>query len=401
MSDLKFTIIVPTRERSDTLKHTIKSVLAQDYSNFTVLVSDNASEDDTAAVVASFNDPRVQYVNTGTRVSMSENWEFALSHVNDGWVTIIGDDDGLIPGCLKKVSDIAKSFNTRAVRSNGCFYTWPSLRNSEYGKLGIRFKPGCEIRRTSSMLQNVLDGKKSYTELPMLYNGGFVCYSLIDEIKKITPRFFRSITPDVYSAMVFSLVAENYVYSYEPLALNGASIHSGGTANFEKQKRKRSYDPAKKFHDENTIPFNKMLPLTSNGEPIKLISVLVYEAFLNAEPFHSFSSVKTSHAQQLDLVNRETSQKSSEIRNWIQDFAHLHQLEVPNSQQSFTTLIKLKNWMRKMYDALNIFVIEGSKTIRLENVHSASILAGQLMDDRPTHVLHLKNVLMRVLAKLK
>ena len=233
MSDLKFTIIVPTRERSDTLKHTIKSVLAQDYSNFTVLVSDNASEDDTAAVVASFNDPRVQYVNTGTRVSMSENWEFALSHVNDGWVTIIGDDDGLIPGCLKKVSDIAKSFNTRAVRSNGCFYTWPSLRNSEYGKLGIRFKPGCEIRRTSSMLQNVLDGKKSYTELPMLYNGGFVCYSLIDEIKKITPRFFRSITPDVYSAMVFSLVAENYVYSYEPLALNGASIHSGGTANFE------------------------------------------------------------------------------------------------------------------------------------------------------------------------
>ena len=70
-----------------------------------------------------------------------------------------------------------------------------------------------------------------------------------------------------------------------------------------------------------------------------------------------------------------------------QDFAHLHQLEVPNSQHSFTTLIKLKNWMRKIYDALNVFVIEGSKTIRLENVHSASILAGQLMDDRPTHVL--------------
>jgi hypothetical protein len=29
---------------------------------------------------------------------MAENWEFALSHIEDGFVTIIGDDDCLIPG---------------------------------------------------------------------------------------------------------------------------------------------------------------------------------------------------------------------------------------------------------------------------------------------------------------
>ena len=123
------------------------------------------------------------------------------------------------------MSDIANPLISRC-ESNGCFYTWPSLRNSEYGKLGIRFKPGCEIRRTSSMLQNVLDGKKRHWASYAI-QWWFVCYSLIDEIKKITSILSLHYS-DVYSAMVFSLVAENYVYSYEPLALNGASIHSGG-----------------------------------------------------------------------------------------------------------------------------------------------------------------------------
>ena len=38
---------------------------------------------------------------------MSHNWEFALGFVPDGWVTIIGDDDALLPGALKRVSGIA------------------------------------------------------------------------------------------------------------------------------------------------------------------------------------------------------------------------------------------------------------------------------------------------------
>ncbi|RYZ29021.1 MAG: glycosyltransferase, partial [Sphingobacteriales bacterium] len=81
MKEHKYTVVVPTRERADTLLHTLRTCVTQNYDNLTILVSDNCSQDTTEEVVRSFNDPRIQYVNTGKRLSMSHNWEFALSQV--------------------------------------------------------------------------------------------------------------------------------------------------------------------------------------------------------------------------------------------------------------------------------------------------------------------------------
>ena len=48
------TVGIPTRNRSPLLGKAIASVLRQSYRDFTLVVSDNASDDDTASVVASF-----------------------------------------------------------------------------------------------------------------------------------------------------------------------------------------------------------------------------------------------------------------------------------------------------------------------------------------------------------
>ena len=122
-NERKFTIIIPTRERADILIHAIASALAQDYSNLEVLVSDNASSDDTEELVSKFDDARVRYINTGKRVSMSHNWEFALDHVTEGWVTVLGDDDAILPGVLRSVNKVIDETGTLAIRSNGCGYS--------------------------------------------------------------------------------------------------------------------------------------------------------------------------------------------------------------------------------------------------------------------------------------
>ena len=116
-TSVKFTIIIPTRERADVLVHSLHTVVAQDYEDLTIIVSDNFSQDNTKQVVDSFHDPRIKYINTGRRVSMSHNWEFALSHVKDGWVSIIGDDDGLMPGALTTVADIIRKTGCQAITS--------------------------------------------------------------------------------------------------------------------------------------------------------------------------------------------------------------------------------------------------------------------------------------------
>src|SRR6186713_1491963 len=113
----KFTVVIPTRERADTLFHTLRTCVAQDYDNLTILVSDNVSADNTEEVVKSFKDKRIQYIKTAQRLSMSGNWDFALDHVSGGFVNFIGDDDGLIPNSFSVLNQILSEAPVDAVTS--------------------------------------------------------------------------------------------------------------------------------------------------------------------------------------------------------------------------------------------------------------------------------------------
>ena len=83
----RISIIIPTRERCDTLKYTLKTCLIQDDGNLDIIVSDNFSQDATKGVVQSFSDKRIQYINPGKRLSMSHHWEFALWFSSDPYRT--------------------------------------------------------------------------------------------------------------------------------------------------------------------------------------------------------------------------------------------------------------------------------------------------------------------------
>jgi len=54
-------IITPTYNRAALLRTAIESVLAQTYPHWELLVVDDDSTDDTVAMVASFNEPRIRY----------------------------------------------------------------------------------------------------------------------------------------------------------------------------------------------------------------------------------------------------------------------------------------------------------------------------------------------------
>ena len=168
MTKPKITVIIPTRERCEVLEKSLQTVTSQDYENLDIIVSDNFSSDGTEDLVRSIDDKRVRYLNTGQRISMSHNWEFALSHVSDGWVTIIGDDDGLLPDSLYKVAQIVQATDIKAIRSSVCYYAWPASTGHVFGLLKIPVSSGHEVRDARVWLFKVLQGRASYTELPML-----------------------------------------------------------------------------------------------------------------------------------------------------------------------------------------------------------------------------------------
>src|ERR1035437_7761374 len=164
----KFTVIIPTRERADTLFHCLRTVVAQDYDNLSIIVSDNCSLDNTREVADSFRDGRIKYINTGKRVSMTHNWEYALSHVTDGWLTFLGDDDGILPRGLENVARVIDATGTHAVTSAWQFYFWPRSSNAE-NQLTVPLTSGYEIRSGKEWLAKLLKGEATYSDLPWVY----------------------------------------------------------------------------------------------------------------------------------------------------------------------------------------------------------------------------------------
>jgi len=273
MNSPKLTVIIPTRERADTLFHTLRTVLEQEYENLEIIVSDNASIDNTRQVVSQFTDVRLRYINTGNRIGMSENWEFALSHVTGDFVMFLGDDDGLLPLACTDVASILNFTNAKAIIWNKPNYNWPSINKSPNQITLQCFYDLCKLDG-HVVLKGIASGRTSYGRLPVLY-AGFVSMISINNIKAKTGNFFHSITPDVYSGIVLAEELKSYLYSFRPFSINAASRHSNGVASVTDSIK------AQRFYTENKLTINKNLPVIKGS-----IQSHVAESFLQAKDVH-------------------------------------------------------------------------------------------------------------------
>lgn len=99
----KVTVGIPTRNRSRWLRQAAESVLGQTYSQFELVISDNASTDDTAAVVAALDDPRVTYHRSEVDIGMFGNLNRVIELAKTEYVVVLPDDDLLYPDYLDTV----------------------------------------------------------------------------------------------------------------------------------------------------------------------------------------------------------------------------------------------------------------------------------------------------------
>lgn len=99
----RVTVLVPTYNRAELLRRALDSVLAQTHGNLRVLISDNASPDDTAAVCESYAraDPRVSYVRQALNITPVPNFSWLLSHADTEFVLMVADDDWLAPDYIE------------------------------------------------------------------------------------------------------------------------------------------------------------------------------------------------------------------------------------------------------------------------------------------------------------
>jgi Glycosyl transferase family 2 len=382
MTEPKITVIIPTRERSDVLQKALATVTAQDYEALEIIVSDNGSRDGTADVVRAVDDRRIRYLNTGRRLSMSHNWEFALSHVQDGWVTILGDDDGLLPRTLRRVAEIIRSTDVQAIRTLTCSYLWPSLTGLSFGRMYVPRRGRSEVRSAAQWLGKVLRGQASYPDLPMLYSGGYVHVSVLERIRERMGAFYHSCIPDVYSAVAIASTIDRYLFVHEPLAINGASRHSTGTSQFTSARTGRK-GPADLFASEPNIPFHPGVPLLDDGGYPPSLQALTYEAYLQTVSLRAHGSPSTTAAEQLKVILSEPGKQEMPLKTWSRKFAALHGLDLAAAERRALPM-KLRRRARavrrRVVGALSLKRL-GSPEQPIRDVHEASVAAGPVLLD--------------------
>ena len=120
MSEPSVSVVITTYNRCELVGDAIESVLAQTYSDFELFVVDDASTDDTQAVVESHDDNRLTYVRHETNRHLSAARNTGIKRANGKYIAFLDDDDEWVETKLERQ---IKRFEA-ASEQVGLVYCW-------------------------------------------------------------------------------------------------------------------------------------------------------------------------------------------------------------------------------------------------------------------------------------
>lgn len=107
-TDPLVTIAIPTFNRATWLRDCVRLALMQSYPRFEVLVSDNASTDETALVLSQFKDERLRVVRQLKNVVATANWNACVAQARGEYIVFVPDDDRIAPWLLERCISVIR-----------------------------------------------------------------------------------------------------------------------------------------------------------------------------------------------------------------------------------------------------------------------------------------------------
>lgn len=232
---MKFSVLIPTRNRLSYLKQAIESVRSQNEQNWEIIVADNASNEDVKAYIDSFKDDRIHYFRHEKVIPVTDNWNFSLEKAGGDYFIMLGDDDALLPGYFSRMKNLIEhNRNPDLIFYDAVIFYYPNVdahQKSAYilnpyhefldGKSDIeQLNP--ETARTMVQASMNLTLKFNYN---MQY--ALVSMRIRDQLK---PKgdFFQSPYPDYYAMNVLFLKAKNILTVPERWVIIGVTPKSFG-----------------------------------------------------------------------------------------------------------------------------------------------------------------------------
>jgi len=207
----------------------------QDYADWEIVVSDNASDHDVLTYVQSIGDPRIRGRRHPELVPVTDNWNAALAQATGDYFIMLGDDDALMPKALSRMAALIERWlRPMVIYAQAFQYAYPNV------------VPGHPDPFLQTGYNEFLEGRREPFALPrptalrmvraamafrILYGYNMQHFVINrDLVEKLRPRgaFFQSPYPDYYAANAVLLSADRLIATPEVFALIGISPKSFG-----------------------------------------------------------------------------------------------------------------------------------------------------------------------------
>ncbi len=233
---MKFSVVIPTRNRLDLLKYAVTSVIQQNYNDWEIIISDNASTEDIEGYIKSLNDPRIKYSRSAEFLSITESWNRCINLSTGDYILMIGDDDIILKNYFQIAHNLIEKFEQPdLIYTNAFLYAYPNVipefpegTFQSFGSLHAMPKHEVPFWLDQTCKLKILQETLKFNAI---YSTNMQ-HALIHRplLKKVTRegKFFHSPYPDIYAMSAIFLEAERLLIYPKELVVVGISTKSHG-----------------------------------------------------------------------------------------------------------------------------------------------------------------------------
>ena len=244
----KVTIGMPIYNGARHLAESLDSLLGQTYQNLEILVSDNASTDDTLAICGHYAaaDPRIRILRQETNIGAARNWNFVAERANGEYFKWASANDVCKPtlleacvGVLEQSADVALCYSNTVLfddegRQLGLYedpldasQAIPSERfKSVWQTLRLNNAQNAGVVRTSVLRKTGLEGIYMGGDIPLMCE-----LSLYGRFERLDePLFLRRYSENSWSGFFSNTEQEmgfNRPGNSDALSIDGMRLLAG------------------------------------------------------------------------------------------------------------------------------------------------------------------------------
>ncbi|EDP94227.1 glycosyltransferase family 2 protein [Kordia algicida OT-1] len=105
-----FSVIIPLYNKEKYVQQTVQSVLQQTFVDFELLIVNDASTDDSVAVVSQFSDERIRLIENPKNLGLSATRNHGISKAKGTIIALLDADDLWLPTFLETIKSLYDSF---------------------------------------------------------------------------------------------------------------------------------------------------------------------------------------------------------------------------------------------------------------------------------------------------